>query len=392
MHCWRGARKQASAEGLGRLLLGAALVLVCAVFTRYDGWIYAAAAWCVASWIVLKRRNLRERLTGIWLLASVLVVMAPLLWIAYNAKQFHDPFDFLRGPYSARAIEARTSPTGAGHYMEYHRPVVATLYFLKAAELGAVVPYATQLIFFLSLAGTAFLWLRRRDAALAAASLLWLPLPFYTYSIAYGSVPLFIPVWFPHSWYNTRYGMEMLPAFALFGTAALEGLATWRPSFARARFAPEEWERWITPVAAALILANSILLLRAGPLVFQEAVVNARTRIPFERTLANWLRVLPPDKTLLMSVSDHVGAVQQAGIPLRDIINEGDYYEWNAALKDPSAKADYVVALDGDAVAKAVTVHPRGLTLLQIICSTGQPCARVYATKNPVPGSSAEKL
>ena len=386
-------RSQAGkAEGLGRLLLGAALVLVCAVFTRYDGWIYAAAAWCVASWIVLKRRNLRERLTGIWLLASVLVVMAPLLWIAYNAKQFHDPFDFLRGPYSARAIEARTSPTGAGHYMEYHRPVVATLYFLKAAELGAVVPYATQLIFFLSLAGTAFLWLRRRDAALAAASLLWLPLPFYTYSIAYGSVPLFIPVWFPHSWYNTRYGMEMLPAFALFGTAALEGLATWRPSFARARFAPEEWERWITPVAAALILANSILLLRAGPLVFQEAVVNARTRIPFERTLANWLRVLPPDKTLLMSVSDHVGAVQQAGIPLRDIINEGDYYEWNAALKDPSAKADYVVALDGDAVAKAVTVHPRGLTLLQIICSTGQPCARVYATKNPVPGSSAEKL
>ena len=25
----------------------------------------------------------------------------------------------------------------------------------------------------------------------------------------------FIPVWWPHSWYNTRYGMELLPAFAL---------------------------------------------------------------------------------------------------------------------------------------------------------------------------------
>src|ERR1700749_3383068 len=116
---------------LGRLGLVASMVLVCAVFTRYDGWIYAAAAWCVASWIVLRRRKFRERLTGIWLLATVLVVMAPLLWIAYNAKQFHDPFDFLRGPYSARAIEARTSPSGAGHYMEYHRPVVATLYSLK---------------------------------------------------------------------------------------------------------------------------------------------------------------------------------------------------------------------------------------------------------------------
>jgi hypothetical protein len=358
------------------VLLGASLVLVCAVFTRYDGWIYAAAAWCIASWVVIRRRNLRERLTGIWLLGTVLVVMAPLVWMAYNAKQFHDPFDFLRGPYSARAIEARTSPSGAGHYMEYHRPAVATLYFLKAAELGAAVPYATQLIFLLSLAGTAFLWVRGRSAALTAASLLWLPLPFYAYSVAYGSVPLFIPVWFPHSWYNTRYGMEMLPAFALFTAAALEGLARWRP-----RFAPEGWERWVVPLAAALMVANSVLLLRAGPLVFQEAVENSRTRIPFEQTLANWLRILPPGKTLLMNTSEHIGAVQQAGIPLRDIINEGDYYEWNAALKDPAAKADYVIALDGDAVANAVAAHPRGLTLLQIICSTGQPCARVYKAK-----------
>jgi hypothetical protein len=364
------------AEGLGRLLLGVSLLLVCAVFTRYDGWIYTAAAWCIASWVVVRRRSLRERLTGIWLLGTVLVVMAPLLWMAYNAKQFHDPLDFLRGPYSARAIEARTSPAGAGHYPEYHRPVVAALYFLKAAELGAVVPRATQLLFLLALAGLAVLWARRRSAALAAATLLWLPLPFYIYSVAYGSVPIFIPVWFPHSWYNTRYGMEMLPAFALFAAAALEGVAMWRA----------RWQGWMVPVAALLVLANSILLLRAGPLVFQEAVANSQSRIPFERALSNWLRVLPPGKTLLMYTSEHIGAVQQAGIPLHDIVNEGNYYEWNAALKDPAAKAAYVVALDGDAVANAVTEHPQGLTLLQVICSTGQPCARIYIAK---PGAGA---
>jgi hypothetical protein len=367
------ARRSAAGaiEGLGRLLLGAALVLVCAVFTRYDGWIYAAAAWCIATWIVARRRNLRDRVTGIWLLASVLVVMAPLLWMAYNAKQFHDPLDFLRGPYSARAIEARTSPSGGGHYPEYHKPWVATLYYLKAAELGAVVPYATQLIFLISLVGTAFLWMRRRRATLAAATLLWLPLPFYAYSVAYGSVPIFIPVWYPHSWYNTRYGMEMLPAFALFAAAALEGLAAWRP----------RWQQWMVPVAAVLVLMNSVLLLRANPLVFQEAVQNSRSRMAFERALSNWLRMLPPGKTLLMSTSDHIGAVQSAGIPLRDIINEGDYYEWGAALKDPAAKANYVVALDGDAVAMAVAEHPQGLTLLEVVCSTGQPCARVYGVQ-----------
>jgi hypothetical protein len=96
--------------------------------------------------------------------------------------------------------------------------------------------------------------------------------------------------------------------------------------------------------------------------------------------------VLPPGKTLLMSTSEHIGAVQRAGIPLRDIINEGDYYEWGAALQDPGAKADYVVALDGDAVSRAVAEHPQGLTLLEVIRSTGQPAAWVYIAK---PGAGA---
>ena len=97
----------------------------------------------------------------------------------------------------------------------------------------------------------------------------------------------------------------------------------WRP----------RWQDWMVPMAAVLIVANSIFVLRARPLVFQEAVENSRTRIPFERTLSSWLRMLPPGKTLLMSTSEHIGAVQRAGIPLRNIINEGDYYEWGAALK-----------------------------------------------------------
>src|ERR1700744_591324 len=64
------ARRLAASNtiGLGRLLLGGALLLVCAVFTRYDGWIYAATAWCIASWLVIRHCKLRDRLTGLWLL------------------------------------------------------------------------------------------------------------------------------------------------------------------------------------------------------------------------------------------------------------------------------------------------------------------------------------
>src|ERR1035438_1055980 len=53
-----------------------------------------------------------------------------------------------------------------------------------------------------------------------ASLLLWVPLVFYVYSVAYGSVPIFIPQLYPHSYYNSRYGMEMLPALALFACVA----------------------------------------------------------------------------------------------------------------------------------------------------------------------------
>ena len=48
------------------------------------------------------------------------------------------------------------------------------------------------------------------------ALLLWAPLPFYALSVAYGSVPIFVPTWWPFSQYNVRYGLQLLPAFAVF--------------------------------------------------------------------------------------------------------------------------------------------------------------------------------
>jgi len=50
-------------------------------------------------------------------------------------------------------------------------------------------------------------------------------------------------------------------------------------------------------------------------------------------------------------------------------------------LQNPAKAAAVVVALDGDAVAKAVAAHPEGLTLVDVLCSTGQPCARIYLSK-----------
>ncbi|WP_254062035.1 glycosyltransferase family 39 protein [Acidobacterium sp. S8] len=357
-----------------RLLVIAGLVLVAAVFTRYDGWIYAACAWLVALWSV--RRHLREPVGGAFVLFTGMLIAAPAFWLAYNAKQFGDPLDFMRGPYSAKAIDIRTTKPGSSHYPGWHSMRVAALYFLKAAELGAAPRHFDNVLLWLSIAGTAIaVWLHRRGEDIVAALLLWIPLPFYAYSIAYGSVPIFIPLWWPHSFYNTRYGMEMLPVFAL----SLAFLVAWGNDFLGRR-----WPRssdWAVGAALLLIVIDGVVLARSRPLVLQEAVANAHTRIPFERALARQLEILPDQGMILMYTSEHIGALQQAGIPLKRTINEGDYYQWPGALEHPAKSAAIVVTTDGDAIAAAVAAHPEGLALVNVICSTGQPCARIYLAK-----------
>jgi hypothetical protein len=357
-----------------QLLIRAGLVLVGAIFTRYDGWVYAAAAWLFATSALLaarRRWTLRGPEMGAWVLFTALLIAAPSLWLAYNAKQFGDPLDFVRGPYSARAIEARTTPPGASPHPGVHNLRVSGLYFLKAAQLGAAPLRFGRQLCWLSAAGTLVaLWAFRRRQ-IWPALLLWLPLPFYAYSVAYGSVPIFIPTWRPFSWYNTRYGMELLPAFALFAACLVPVLLARLPNV----------RRYALLASFLLVVGNSVALLRARPLVFQEAVVNSRSRLAFETALANALLGIPGNGLILMRVSGDVGAVQQAAIPLRRIVNEGDYLTWQRALEEPARSVSTVVAFDGDVVSQAIHSHPEGLEMSNVICSTGQPCARVYRSQ-----------
>jgi hypothetical protein len=370
----RGDIESPGGLSAGQLLIRAGLVLVGAIFTRYDGWVYAAAAWLFATWGLLaarRRWTWKGPEAGAWVLFTALLIAAPSLWLAYNAKQFGDPLDFIRGPYSARAIEARTTPPGASPHPGVHDLRVSALYFLKAAQLGAAPLRFGRQLCWLSAAGTLVaLWAFRRRQ-IWPVLLLWLPLPFYAYSVAYGSVPIFIPIWRPFSWYNTRYGMELLPAFALF-TGCLVPVLLSRLASVR---------RYALLASFLLVLANSVVLLRARPLVFQEAVANSRSRLAFETALANALLGIPGNGLILMHISSDVGAVQQAAIPLRRIVNEGDFLTWQRALAAPAGNVSTVVSFDGDVVSQAVQRHPEGLEMSNVICSTGQPCARIYRSQ-----------
>jgi hypothetical protein len=387
-------------------LIALGVLIFAAVFTRYDGWVLGAAAWCVVTWHLARAGELRRRVTPAFAAFTLLAVAGPLLWLWYNQHFYHDPLDFLRGPYSAPAIEKRTSPPGSRHYRGWHNMGWALLFYTRTAQ---VVAAAWETGFAVMAAALVGLWIALRRKMELASLLLWVPLLFYVYSVAYGSVPIFIPQLWPHSYYNARYGMELLPALALFAcvTGAALGQALKRTAVvaaAETRSGGPTRAQLMYVAAVVLILINPLAMIYGAtlvqrcvsllrhrpstalanygpPLVLKEALVNAATRVPFEQNLALVLEEFPPGAPILMQESDHIGALQDAGIPLRQTLNESDYDSWHAALQDPTGHAAYIVALEGDTVAKAVAAHPDGLQELSILCTTGQPCARIYQSE-----------
>jgi hypothetical protein len=396
---------------VSRRMIWIGVLIFAAVFTRYDGWVLGAVVWCMVAWHLWRADGLGRRVAPSFAVFTLLAVAGPALWLCYNQHFNHDPLDFMRGPYSAPAIEKRTSPPGSKHYRGWHNMGWALLFYTRTAQ---VVAAAWESGFAVMAAALAGLWIALRQRIARAALLLWVPLGFYVYSVAYGSVPIFIPQLYPHSYYNSRYGLELLPALALFaavaaaamerrvakGRAAEAGVGAAqlggdKPLAVRALFLVALVLAVVNPLAMVFGMAlvqrcaglierqpSNLLANYSPPLVLKEALVNSTTRVPFERNLALVLEDLPPGAPILMQESDHIGALQDAGIALRQTINESDYDSWHAALQAPADHAAYVVALAGDAVSKAVEEHPEGLQELTILCGTGQPCARIYQSEH----------
>jgi hypothetical protein len=362
-------------------MLWAGVLILGQVFTRYDGWIVGAAVWCcfaVAVW--RSSAELRKKVLPAFAAFTVMCVAGPLLWFWYNAHFEGDWLDFMRGPYSAKVIERKTAPPGQ-HYRGWHNMGWAALFYTRTAQVDAAAFETGFALMAAALYGVWLTWRKRLTSAVQGradftALLLWVPLPFYIYSVAYGSVPIFIPQLWPHSFYNARYGMELLPALAIYGALTAEQIGVWLSA------KTEGWARvgarFLHPAAMVLCVLNSIAMMYRVPLVLKEGIVNATTRVPFEHALAGTLAQLPPDVPIMMSVSAHVGAVQVAGRNLRGMVSENDSQLWERGLADPAGNAAYVISMVGDPVAAAVKQHPAGLTELSVICTTGQPCARVY--------------
>ena len=376
---WRGCFQSADSSVTpvrltpNRALEACGIALAGGAFTRYDGWFIAMLVGVIVTVIVAiwwrrtTDRSWRRAMAKSFLEFVLLNALVPAFWLIYTYCISGYALDFLNGPYSAKAIASRSTFAYPGE----NAPFTAALYFLKSAKLNMGADVWSQILFVAALAGTAVaVWRFRRYWVFL---LLWLPLFFYTLSIAYGSVPIYIPVWYPYSYYNVRYGLELLPVFAVFTALLASSLAEWVKEAALRNAV------WCALIGVA---AGSYLsVYRDAPITLREARVNSRGRMAIERPLANYLGELPRSMTLLMYTAEHAGALEVAGVPRRHVISESEHPDWEWALLDPARSADYAVACQGDPVWVAMRSQRAEFTELISISAPGQARCTIYRRK-----------
>jgi hypothetical protein len=352
--------------------------VACAEITRYDGWFLAGVIGAILIIIALRRWEDRPlRSSALKFLAGIAAL--PALWLVYNAVVYGNALDFANGPYSAKAIELRVAAPNPA----FHNFWLGGLYFLKSAQITlAVGNWGRWWLAAAVLATCAVLYMLRAQAA-AVLALLWAPVPFYAYSISYGWVPLHVPMWWPYAVFNQRFGLELLPMFAVSAGLLATVVAVW------SRGAPASAAKWsATAVVIALVATSYAFVVRAQPLCLVEAERNWNMRRGLDTSIERLIKSLPPGSHFIMDLGEHVGMMERLGIPLRRVVNGEDHRAWmrptdpegiwERALADPGKYVDYVIAFEGDPVDRYVS--RTNLTLWTVIHSTGQPVARIYET------------
>lgn len=316
--------RAAETEALWPALL-AGLGLLGATMTRYEGWFLIPF---VVAYFFFKRGWKGAMLVGI--IASA----GPVYWFAHNAILYGDWLDFYRGSGSAKAIQGDRPYPGRGNWDE------AYWYFASAARLAS-----GMMLLGVGGVGLVIALLKRRwwpvfFLALAPA--------FYILSLHGSSTPIFVPHLWPHSYYNIRYGMAILPLAAFCGAAIVGTM-------------PPVTRKWTAAVVVIVAVLPWVLYPKAdGWITWKESEVNSVARRQWTAGAAEYLRSnYEPGKGIVASFGDLTGIVRDAGIPLKEMVHEGNGLYFQSLLQRPDLFLwqEWIVTRKGDDVSKAMYLH-----------------------------------
>jgi len=329
-----------------------------ASLTRYEGWSLIP----FLSLFFLLGGKQRRPWMGI--LFGALAAIGPLAWLAHNWWWYGNPLEFYNGPYSMKAIVERKINDGMARYPGDHNWPLAWLQYRSAAHLCAGPALSV-----LGLAGIAAAIWRR---AFWPVVFLAIPVGFYVLSVYSTSAPIFVPHLWPHSYLNTRYGLGALPLLAVCAAAIVSVV----PGALRG-------------IAAALVIFTTTVPWIAYPrpeswICWKESQVNSEGRRAWSREAAEYLKAnYRRGEGIYSALGDLSDIYRQAGIPLGEVLQEGNNPHWEAVRQRPDLFLweQWAVAISGDDVSTTLLKSGRRgprFVCVKIIAVKGAPVIEIY--------------
>ncbi|MGH9378536.1 MAG: ArnT family glycosyltransferase [Terriglobia bacterium] len=348
----------------------AAIAAFFGTLTRYDGWYLLPFAALFVFFCC--RRDWKTRI-GQTLVFCLISGTGPILWFLHNAYRYHNPLQFYNGPYSAQAIYAHQIATTGFHYPTDGSLWLSAHYYLEDIKLV----FGPWTLTFAALGVVAWILDRRLRGRRSATLLLLVPLVFYTQSMAYGSVAIYVPTLSPHTYYNLRYGLEMAPAMALF------------PGF----LLPQQRSRLKGAVIPGILCA--ILLLQAiamawpgvrGIALVEESVLNTPCKTEAEQDVIQFFRQHYDGQPLLLESGEWPCLMPDVGIPYRKTLGPRNRKYWRQLRFGASRWVGWIVWMRGDAVDNLMRAYPQAFSDFDLVAKESLPHheeLEIYRRRSP---------
>lgn len=351
-------------RGTRRYLLLAAAMNLLAALNRYEAWFFIpwSTLWVLFAAVGRKQDRAWLSRCGDAMIYGLIASLAPVYWFAHNWFEYGDVWEFIRGPYSARALYWKQIATYHFRYPTEGHWWLSLLYFTKSVRhCAGEVPFWLAVIGLL----VVILWVisKRRvgtpqprdpEGSWSYTPILFLvPFVFYVLSLAKGRAPTYVAEYYPYTNFGVRYGHTPIPAVVTLGTVLFGFVSGWIRT------------RWLRRVLVTVFLG--VLLVPLGIAVkthlhslpaHEEPYFNNGDDRRILRDLADYLKPRWHGEMILMN-SGYLGRIAQLDeIPFRKILFEDNLDAWQLALRFPFPRVQWVLAEEGDDVWKMVTTVP----------------------------------
>lgn len=301
-------------------LVKASFWVMLSTLVRYDGWFLLLFSAGIVGLITLFKKGYKVT-EGISVLFLTMGAFGIVLWFGWNLIIFKDPLYFALGPFSAHAQQQVMLAAG-------NLPTKGNILLSSQIYMYSVIYNCILIVVIFGFLGMVTLWLDKNikwEARLATLSLIS-PLAFNIVSLVAGFSVLFIQGISGNTWFNVRYGIMLMPAFAVFMGYLVGKIKDLR---------------WVFIGLYAFVMFFAFA--NGDAVTIDDARVGSSQKNVSE--VSGFLNNAAKDQKgfILISAASHDAIIFSSYLPMSRFIHEGTGKYWEDALASPDRWARWIV-------------------------------------------------